>query len=115
MAGRMAGGVRRMAAAAGGALRKTPLWETHTALGGKMVEFGGWDMPVQYPEGIVKSHEHTRKAAGLFDVSHMLGCVGRGAGTPVREPRTLAVPPEQRPALRAATRAPTGQRPTATQ
>ena len=79
VAGRMAGGVRRMAAAAGGALRKTPLWETHTALGGKMVEFGGWDMPVQYPDGIVKSHEHTRVAAGLFDVSHMLGCVVRGA------------------------------------
>jgi len=44
-----------------------------------MVEFGGWDMPVQYPDGIVKSHEHTRTAAGLFDVSHMLGCVLRGA------------------------------------
>jgi len=44
-----------------------------------MVEFGGWDMPVQYPDGIVKSHEHTRQAAGLFDVSHMLGCVVRGA------------------------------------
>jgi len=43
------------------------------------VEFGGWDMPVQYPEGIVKSHEHTRVAAGLFDVSHMLGCIVRGA------------------------------------
>lgn len=51
---------RHLAAAAGGALRKTPLWDTHVALGGKMVEFGGWDMPVQYPEGIVKSHEHTR-------------------------------------------------------
>jgi len=44
-----------------------------------MVPFGGWDMPVQYPDGIVKSHEHTRKAAGLFDVSHMLGVVIRGA------------------------------------
>ena len=54
-------------------------YESHVALGGKMVEFGGWDMPVQYPAGIVKSHEHTRKAAGLFDVSHMLGVVLRGA------------------------------------
>ena len=70
---------RCVASAAGGALRKTPLWETHVALGGKMVEFGGWDMPVQYPAGIVKSHEHTRTAAGLFDVSHMLGVVLRGA------------------------------------
>jgi len=71
--------LRRFAAAAGGPLRKTPLWDSHVALGGKMVEFGGWDMPVQYPAGIVKSHEHTRVAAGLFDVSHMLGCVVRGA------------------------------------
>jgi len=70
---------RRLAGASGGPLRKTPLWESHVALGGKMVEFGGWDMPVQYPAGIVKSHEHTRAAAGLFDVSHMLGCVVRGA------------------------------------
>lgn len=70
---------RALAGAAGGPLRKTPLWDSHVALGGKMVEFGGWDMPVQYPAGIVKSHEHTRKAAGLFDVSHMLGCVVRGA------------------------------------
>ena len=71
--------LRGLAAAAGGALRKTPLYDSHVALGGKMVEFGGWDMPVQYPAGIVKSHEHTRVAAGLFDVSHMLGCVVRGA------------------------------------
>ena len=62
-----------------GPLRRTPLYETHVALGGKMVPFGGWDMPVQYPDGIVKSHEHTRKAAGLFDVSHMLGVIIRGA------------------------------------
>ena len=48
---------RRLATAAGGPLRKTPLWDTHVALGGKMVEFGGWDMPVQYPDGIIKSHE----------------------------------------------------------
>merc|ERR1719454_2478103 len=70
--------LRPLAAAASGPLRKTPLNETHRALGGKMVPFGGWDMPVQYPEGIVKSHEHTRVAAGLFDVSHMLGVVLRG-------------------------------------
>ena len=72
-------GRRALAGAAAGPLRKTPLWDNHVALGGKMVEFGGWDMPVQYPDGIVKSHEHTRAAAGLFDVSHMLGCVVRGA------------------------------------
>ena len=74
-----AGALRPLAAAAGGPLRKTPLYDSHVALGGKMVEFGGWDMPVQYPAGIMKSHIHTREAAGLFDVSHMLGCVVRGA------------------------------------
>jgi len=69
----------RQLAGASGPLRKTPLYDTHVALGGKMVPFGGWDMPVQYPEGIVKSHVHCREAAGLFDVSHMLGVVIRGA------------------------------------
>jgi len=44
-----------------------------------MAAFGGWDMPIQYPEGIMKSHLHTREKAGLFDVSHMLGVVVRGA------------------------------------
>ena len=48
------------AAAAGGPLRKTPLYDSHVALGGKMVEFGGWDMPVQYPAGIIDSHLHCR-------------------------------------------------------
>ena len=69
----------RMMASASGPLRRTPLYDTHVALGGKMVPFGGWEMPVQYPEGIVKSHEHTRAAAGLFDVSHMLGVKVKGA------------------------------------
>uniref|UniRef100_A0A7S4FCK3 Aminomethyltransferase n=1 Tax=Chrysotila carterae TaxID=13221 RepID=A0A7S4FCK3_CHRCT len=44
-----------------------------------MAAFGGWDMPIQYPDGIMKSHLHTREKAGLFDVSHMLGVVVRGA------------------------------------
>ena len=52
-------------------LRKTPLNSTHRAMGGRMVEFGGWDMPVQYPAGTVAEHLRTRTAAGLFDVSHM--------------------------------------------
>ena len=69
---------RTLAAASDAPLRKTPLHATHVALGGKMVPFGGWDMPVQYPDGIVKSHEHTRTSAGLFDVSHMLGVIVRG-------------------------------------
>jgi len=69
---------RRFAAAGDAPLRKTPLYDNHVALGGKMVPFGGWGMPVQYPAGIIESHLHTRKSAGLFDVSHMLGVVLRG-------------------------------------
>ena len=53
------------------ALKKTPLNAAHRSLGGKMVDFGGWDMPVQYPAGVIEEHLRTRNAAGLFDVSHM--------------------------------------------
>ena len=52
-------------------LKKTPLNETHRRMGGKMVDFGGWDMPVQYAAGVIEEHLRTRTAAGLFDVSHM--------------------------------------------
>jgi aminomethyltransferase len=52
-------------------LKKTPLNAVHRALGGRMVDFGGWDMPVQYPAGVIEEHMRTRTAAGLFDVSHM--------------------------------------------
>lgn len=52
-------------------LKKTPLNGSHRALGGKMVDFGGWDMPVQYPAGVIEEHLRTRTHAGLFDVSHM--------------------------------------------
>ncbi|MCW5962197.1 MAG: glycine cleavage system aminomethyltransferase GcvT [Pyrinomonadaceae bacterium] len=52
-------------------LKKTPLNEIHRKLGGKMVDFGGWDMPVQYPAGVIEEHLRTRNHAGLFDVSHM--------------------------------------------
>lgn len=45
--------------------------DLHVELGGKMVPFAGWSMPVQYPMGVMKEHLHTRTAAGLFDVSHM--------------------------------------------
>src|SRR5436190_10714302 len=53
------------------ALRETPLHRLHVELGGRMVPFAGYHMPLQYPAGILKEHLHTRKAAGLFDVSHM--------------------------------------------
>ncbi len=52
-------------------LSLTPLNALHRKLGGKMVPFAGYDMPVQFPDGIIKEHLHTRAAAGLFDVSHM--------------------------------------------
>jgi aminomethyltransferase len=52
------------------ALKRTPLHQVHRAAGAKMVDFGGWDMPVQY-SGIVDEHNAVRSAAGLFDVSHM--------------------------------------------
>ncbi|MDF3025063.1 MAG: gcvT [Alphaproteobacteria bacterium] len=53
-------------------LLKTALWPIHTSMGGKMVPFAGYDMPVQYDGmGVLKEHVHTRTEAGLFDVSHM--------------------------------------------
>src|SRR6478672_2676892 len=52
-------------------LKRTPLHALHVARGGKMVPFAGYEMPVQYPAGVLKEHLHTRNAAGLFDVSHM--------------------------------------------
>ena len=52
-------------------LRQTPLYDLHRALGARMVGFAGYEMPVQYPMGVLKEHLHTRAAAGLFDVSHM--------------------------------------------
>jgi aminomethyltransferase len=52
-------------------LKQTPLNSAHRQLGARMVDFGGWDMPVQYPAGTIEEHLRTRNHAGLFDVSHM--------------------------------------------
>ena len=52
-------------------LLKTKLHTKHIALGAKMVPFAGYDMPVQYPMGVLKEHLHTREKVGLFDVSHI--------------------------------------------
>lgn len=52
-------------------LLRTPLHALHVELGARMVPFAGYDMPVQYPAGVLKEHLHTRAGAGLFDVSHM--------------------------------------------
>ncbi len=62
-------------------MEKTILHDRHLALKAQMVDFGGWDMPIQYPAGILQEHLATRKRAGLFDVSHMgrFRVAGRGA------------------------------------
>ncbi len=62
-------------------LEKTPLNAVHRRLGGRMVDFGGWDMPVQYPAGTIEEHLRTRRHAGLFDVSHMGEIDVRGPGS----------------------------------
>lgn len=59
-------------------LRSTPLFALHQKLGARMVPFAGYAMPVQYPQGLMAEHLHTRKAAGLFDVSHMGQLLLRG-------------------------------------
>ncbi|WP_332814919.1 glycine cleavage system aminomethyltransferase GcvT [Ramlibacter sp.] len=60
-----------MSATAPQELRTTPLHALHLELGARMVPFAGYSMPVQYPTGLMAEHQHTRQAAGLFDVSHM--------------------------------------------
>lgn len=60
-------------------MKRTPLYAAHQRLGGKLIEFGGWEMPVQYA-GIVEEHLAVRQAAGLFDISHMGEILVRGPG-----------------------------------
>src|SRR5208283_5172194 len=59
--------------------RKTPLYDSHTRLGAKIVDFGGWDMPLHYGSQI-EEHHAVRRAAGMFDVSHMGSVDLRGSG-----------------------------------
>lgn len=60
-------------------MKHTPLYEQHAALGGRIIDFGGWALPVQY-SGIIEEHEAVRNAAGLFDVSHMGEVTVKGSG-----------------------------------
>ena len=60
-------------------LKRTPLFEKHVKYGGRLIDFGGWELPVQY-EGILKEHQMVRENAGLFDVSHMGEIIVRGKG-----------------------------------
>ncbi len=74
------------------ALRRTPLHELHVAAGARMVEFGGWEMPLQY-QGIVAEHRAVRSSVGLFDVSHMgeVALLGPRAAEAVQRVVTNAV------------------------
>ena len=69
----------------GGALKRTPLYDDHLRAGAKMVEFAGYEMPIQYPTGIVTEHRAVRQNAGLFDLSHMgeFFFTGAGAGAAI--------------------------------
>jgi aminomethyltransferase len=69
-------------------LKRTPLFELHKRLGGKLVEFGGWEMPVQYTS-IMDEHLCVRKGAGIFDISHMGEILVGGAGAEEFLNRTL--------------------------
>jgi aminomethyltransferase len=73
-------------ATASQSLKRTPLFAVHVALGARIVPFAGYEMPVQYPMGILNEHLHTRSAAGLFDVSHM--CQVRLTAKPGRNAAT---------------------------
>ncbi len=62
-------------------LLRTVLYDKHQELDAKIVEFGGWEMPIQYPEGIINEHMATRTKAGIFDVSHMGRLYFKGSNT----------------------------------
>ena len=63
------------------AFKRTALYDYHAALGAKFVPVYGYEMPIQYPNGVLQEHNHTRNAAGIFDVSHMGQiCVRRQSG-----------------------------------
>jgi len=60
-------------------VRKTRLYERHIALGARMIDFGGWLLPVQYPTGPIEEHHRVRRAAGIFDIDHMGQLVVEGS------------------------------------
>ena len=64
----------RMADTTTETLKRTPLYDVHVECGAKLVPFAGYDMPVQFPMGVMEEHNWTRQHAGLFDVSHMGPC-----------------------------------------
>jgi aminomethyltransferase len=62
-------------------LKRTALYGAHQKLGARLVDFGSWEMPVQYT-GIIQEHQAVREAAGLFDISHMGEAALSGPGAP---------------------------------
>jgi aminomethyltransferase len=62
------------------ALRQSPLHDRHVALGARLAEFGGWEMPLEYPTGVVKEHTAVRESVGIFDVSHLGKVTVQGPG-----------------------------------
>src|ERR1017187_6637949 len=69
-------------------MKRTPLYAAHQRLGGKLIEFGGWEMPVQYTS-ITDEHLAVRKAAGMFDISHMGEVMISGPGAEAMLNQTL--------------------------
>ena len=72
------------------ALTTSPLHERHLALGAKMAEFGGWEMPLEYPSGVLKEHAAVREAVGIFDVSHLGKALVSGPGAAAYVNATLS-------------------------
>ena len=63
---------------------RTALFDEHTALGAKMIDFHGWELPIHYELGIMKEHKVVREAVGIFDVSHMGQIIVDGQGAPAQ-------------------------------
>jgi aminomethyltransferase len=72
------------------ALKTSPLHERHLALGAKMAEFGGWEMPLEYPSGVLKEHAAVRDSVGIFDVSHLGKATVTGPGAAAYVNATLS-------------------------
>src|SRR6516165_11135858 len=66
-------------------LKRTPLHDLHVELGARLAPFAGYEMPINYRDGVLKEHLHTRAAAGLFDVSHMGQLVVRSASHEIQQ------------------------------
>src|SRR4051794_29308650 len=71
-------------------LKQSPLHDRHAALGAKFAEFGGWEMPLEFPAGVLKEHAAVRGDVGLFDVSHLGKVRVRGPGAAALVNATLS-------------------------